>query len=101
DEAEELAKIIKTKWDLGLDGGVVVANPIPEEYAMDKNIIDKAIEDALREAGEKGISGKATTPFLLEKIKDITEGQSLKSNIQLVFNNAKVGADLAVELKKQ
>ncbi|NMA87489.1 MAG: pseudouridine-5'-phosphate glycosidase [Tissierellia bacterium] len=100
ENANELAKIIKTKWDLGLDGGVVVANPIPEEYAMDKNIIDNAIEDALKEAEVKGIKGKATTPFLLAKVKDITEGESLNSNIQLVFNNAKVGANLAVELEK-
>ena len=96
----ELSNIIKTKWDLGLNGGLVVANPIPKEYAMDKNIIDKAIEGALKEAEERGIVGKDTTPFLLEKIKDITEGESLKSNIQLVFNNAKVGAGLAVELEK-
>lgn len=100
ENANELAKIIKTKWDLGLGGGVVVANPIPKEYAMDKNIIDNAIEDALKEAEINRITGKATTPFLLEKIKDITEGESLKSNIQLVFNNAKVGADLAVALQE-
>lgn len=100
DETGELAEVIKTKWDLGLDGGIVVANPIPSEYEMDPIIINKAIEDALNEAEEKGIVGKATTPFLLEKVKDITEGKSLQSNIQLVFNNAEVGADLAVELKK-
>ena len=100
DEMGELAEVIKTKWDLGLDGGIVVANPIPSEYEMDPIIINKAIEDALNEAEEKGIVGKATTPFLLEKVKDITEGKSLQSNIQLVFNNAEVGADLAVELKK-
>lgn len=100
DGEEELGKIIKTKWDLGLDGGVVVANPIPEEYAMDKDIINEAIEEALKEAEVKGIKGKATTPFLLAKVKDITKGESLNSNIQLVFNNAKVGANLAVELEK-
>ena len=100
DGEEELGKIIKTKWDLGLDGGVVVANPIPEEYAMDKDIINEAIEEALKEAEVKGIKGKATTPFLLAKVKDITKGESLNSNIQLVYNNAKVGANLAVELEK-
>lgn len=99
-DEEELAKVISTKWDLGLKGGVVVANPIPSKYAMDKDLIDKAIEDAVKEAEEKGIKGKDTTPFLLDKVKEITKGESLNSNIQLVFNNAKVGANLAVELSK-
>lgn len=97
---EELAKAIKIKWDLGLDGGIVVANPIPKEYEMDINIIDQAIKDALKEADTKGITGKEVTPFLLDKVKNITEGRSLKSNIELVYNNALVGANLAVELEK-
>ncbi len=96
----ELAKAIKTKWDLGLDGGIVVANPIPKKYEMDSNIIDKAIEVALKEAETKGIKGKEVTPFLLDKVKDITKGKSLESNIELVYNNALVGANLAVELEK-
>ncbi len=95
----ELAKAIKTKWDLGLDGGIVVANPIPKKYEMDSNIIDKAIEVALKEAETKGIKGKEVTPFLLDKVKDITKGKSLESNIELVYNNALVGANLAVELE--
>lgn len=97
---EELAKAIKVKWDLGLDGGIVVANPIPKEYEMDPDIIDQAIKDALREAETKGITGKEVTPFLLDKVKDITEGKSLESNIRLVYNNALVGANVAVELEK-
>lgn len=97
---KELASIIKTKWDLGLDGGVVVANPIPEKYEMDNKKIDKAINDALKEAESIGIKGKEVTPFLLDKIKEITGGKSLESNIKLVYNNAIVGANLAVELVK-
>lgn len=100
DSEEELAKAIKTKWDLGLNGGIVVANPIPEEYEMDKSAIDKAIEEALKEAEEKGIKGKKVTPFLLSRVKDKTGGDSLESNIKLVYNNAKVGANLAIELSK-
>lgn len=100
DSEMELAKAIKAKWDLGLMGGIVVANPIPEEYEMDKDVIDKAIEEALKEAEEKGIKGKKVTPFLLSSVKDKTGGDSLESNIELVYNNAKVGANLAIELSK-
>ncbi|WP_414713545.1 pseudouridine-5'-phosphate glycosidase, partial [Schnuerera sp.] len=88
DEEDELAKIIKTKWDLGLDGGIVVANPIPKEYEMDPKTINKAIKDALNEAKTKDIKGKEVTPFLLDKVKEITKGNSLQSNIELVYNNA-------------
>lgn len=100
DDVEELALAIKSKWDLGLKGGLVVANPIPEEYQMDYDLITKSIEDALVEAEEKGIKGKESTPFLLAKVKDITKGESLDANIQLVYNNAKLGAQLAVEISK-
>lgn len=100
DSEKELAAAVKAKWDLGLNGGLVIANPIPEQYAMDYDTITNAINDALKEADEKGIKGKETTPFLLSKIKEITGGASLDSNIQLVYNNAKVGAKLAVELSK-
>jgi pseudouridine-5'-phosphate glycosidase len=100
DSSLELAKAIKAKWDLGLEGGLVVANPIPEQYAMDYDIITKAIETALKELDEKGIKGKESTPFLLSKVKELTGGESLESNIQLVYNNARVGAKLAVELAK-
>ncbi|WP_346913845.1 pseudouridine-5'-phosphate glycosidase [Clostridium sp.] len=100
DSEEILAKALKAKWDLGLEGGMVVANPIPEEFEMDYDTINSAIETAVKEAEEKGIVGKESTPFLLAKVKEITGGSSLESNIQLVFNNAKVGAKLAVELSK-
>lgn len=96
----ELAMAIKTKWDLNLKGGLVVGNPIPKEYEMDYNEIDNAINNALKEVEEKNINGKETTPFLLSKIKEITKGESLKSNIQLVYNNAKVGSKLAKELSQ-
>jgi len=100
DSEEILAKALKAKWDLGLEGGMVVANPIPEEFEMDYDTINNAIETAVKEAEEKGIVGKESTPFLLSKVKEITGGSSLESNIQLVFNNAKVGAKLAVEVSK-
>lgn len=100
DSVKELSDAIKAKWDLGLQGGLIVANPIPEQYQMDYDIISKAIEDALKESEEKGIRGKESTPFLLAKIKEITGGDSLESNIRLVYNNAALGAELAVELCK-
>ena len=96
----ELASALKAKWDLGLKGGAVIANPISEEYEMDPEVINKAIDSAIKEAEEKQIKGKASTPFLLAKVKELTAGASLDSNIQLVFNNAKVGAQIAVELSK-
>lgn len=100
DTVLELAEALKTKWDLGLNGGVVVANPIPKAYEMAPAIINKAIDAAVKEAEAKGIKGKESTPFLLAKVKELTEGASLDSNIQLVYNNAKLGAQIAVELSK-
>ncbi len=100
DTPKELAEALKAKWDLHLKGGVVIANPIPKEYEMDPAVINKAIDSAVKEAEAEGIKGKESTPFLLAKVKELTEGASLDSNIQLVFNNAKVGAQIAVELSK-
>ena len=100
DTPEELAAALKAKWDLGLKGGLVVANPIPEAYEMDFDTITNAISMAVREAEEKGIKGKESTPFLLAKVKELTGGDSLESNIQLVYSNAKVAAQLAVEYFK-
>ena len=100
DSPELLAAALKAKWDLGLKGGVVIANPIPEKYEMDYDAITNAIENALKELKEKGIKGKESTPFLLGKVKEITGGASLDSNIELVYNNAKVAAQIAVELAK-
>lgn len=100
DTPEEMASVLKTKWSLGLHGGALIANPIPENYSMDEAFITKVIEDAVVEANEKGIKGKETTPFLLAKIKEITGGDSLESNIQLVYNNAEVAAKVAVAYSK-
>ncbi len=98
DDTKELAVALKAKWDMKLNGGVVVANPIPSEYEMDFDVITNAINIAVAEAERNGIKGKESTPFLLAKVKEITGGESLDSNIQLVFNNARVAASLAVEL---
>ena len=97
---EEIARIIKTKWDLGLKGGLVIGNPIPEEYALDYDEMEKVIVKALELAKEEGIRGKATTPFLLSHIKDMTEGVSFASNLQLAYNNARVASRIAVEYSK-
>ena len=100
DTPEEIAKMLKAKWDLGLNGGMVVANPIEEQYQMDYDIITNAINKAVKQADENGIKGKDTTPFLLAKVKEITGGDSLESNIMLVYNNASLGAKIAVELSR-
>lgn len=100
DSEAELAKAIKAKWDLQLKGGLVIGNPIPYEYEMNHEYINKAINKALLEAESRGIKGKETTPFLLSKVKEITEGKSLESNIKLVYNNARLAAKLSVELSK-
>ena len=98
DTPEELAGIMKAQQDLGLRGGILVTNPIPEEYSMDANVINTAIDEAVKEAKEQGIHGKATTPFLLAKVKELTGGDSLDANIQLVFNNARLAAKTAAAL---
>lgn len=97
---EEIANMLKAKWDLDLKGGVLVTNPIPEEFSMDEKLISDTIAKAIKEAEENGIKGKETTPFLLAKIKELTSGKSLDSNIELVYNNAKLGAQVAVQLAK-
>ena len=94
----EVAKIIKAKRDNQLDGGVLVANPIPEEYAMDPVVINAAIDKALKMADEAGVKGKEITPFLLKTIVELTGGDSLESNIRLVLNNAALGSEIAKEL---
>ncbi len=100
DSEKDLAQAVKVKWEMGINGGLVIANPIPEQYQMDKAVIDRAIDEALADAAREGVKGKETTPYLLAKIKEITGGDSLDSNIQLVYNNAVVGTNLAVELAK-
>ncbi|MBR2781701.1 MAG: pseudouridine-5'-phosphate glycosidase [Eubacteriaceae bacterium] len=100
DTVEEIASFMKARDELELGCGTVVANPVPDEYSMPEDVINAAIEQALREASEAGIKGKATTPFLLARIKDITGGDSLESNIQLVLNNARLASRIALEYVK-
>ncbi len=100
DTPEDCAKVLKTKWDLKLDGGVIVANPIPKQYEAHRDNIDKAIELALFEADKSGITGKEVTPYLLDKVKEITAGESLAANMALVKNNALLAAKIAVEYSK-
>ncbi|MCI6054370.1 pseudouridine-5'-phosphate glycosidase [Dysosmobacter sp.] len=100
DTPEELARTFFVKQDMGLGGGMLVTNPIPEEYSMDHEVINKAIDEAIAESRALGIHGKETTPFLLAKIKDLTGGDSLASNIQLVYNNAALAAKTAGALSK-
>ena len=98
DTPEELAAAFRAKMEMGLKGGMLVTNPIPEEYSMDPDRINAVIDEAVAEAREKGIQGKETTPFLLARIKDLTGGDSLASNIQLVLNNARLAARTAALL---
>ena len=95
---EEIAGLLQTKWAVGLNGGVVIANPVPEADALDYDIMTEAIEKALAEQKRLGIKGKESTPFLLAKVKELTQGQSLVSNIQLVLNNARLAAEIAKKL---
>lgn len=96
----EVASALKAKWDLNLKGGMVIGNPIPKEFEMDYDTINNAIESALKEAEEKNITGKKVTPFLLDRVKTITDGKSLDANIELVYNNAKVAAQIAKDLSE-
>ncbi len=95
---EEIAQIIRTKWDIGLHGGMIIGNPIPEEYSMNPQEMNTVIETALKEATEQGIQGKDVTPFLLDRVKELTGGESLAANIALIENNARLGAKIAVAL---
>ena len=98
DDPKEVADAIHAAEDMGFEGGMLVTVPIPEEWSMDADYINKAIDEALVDADRQGIVGKDTTPFLLAKIKEITGGSSLASNIQLVFNNVKTAARIAAKL---
>ena len=100
DTPEEVAQAFRVKLDCGLAGGMLVTNPIPDEYAMDLDYINQNIDAAIAEANAKGIHGKETTPFLLDKIQKLTAGDSLKANIQLVYNNARLGAQVAAALAR-
>ncbi|WP_416234673.1 pseudouridine-5'-phosphate glycosidase [Paucibacter sp. PLA-PC-4] len=98
DAAADQARFLRTKWALGLAGGVVIANPVPAEQAMERAEIERITAQALAEAAAQGIAGKAVTPYLLARIKALTEGRSLATNIALVKHNAVAGARLAVAL---
>ncbi|MCG9728714.1 pseudouridine-5'-phosphate glycosidase [Shewanella sp. Isolate13] len=100
DTPAQIAAAMKAKWDMDLKGGLVIANPIPEAHQLDRAMIDQVIVDAVAEMDSKGISGKASTPFLLAKVAETTKGVSLAANIELVFNNAKLAANIAVEYAK-
>ena len=96
----EIANLLKTKWDLNLNGGVVIANPVPKDKELDFDLMNKVIDEALIEEKKLGIKGKESTPFLLGKVKELTKGLSLASNIELVYNNAKIAAEIAKDLAK-
>ena len=100
DTPEEIADSFNAKMALNMNGGMLVANPIPKEYAMDPDEISATIEKAVQDANELGIKGKETTPYLLDRIQKLTAGRSLESNIQLVLNNARLGAKIAVAMCK-
>ncbi len=95
DSAEEIARCMKIKWELGLEGGLVIANPVLREDAMNEIVIEDAISKSLKEASEKGVEGKLVTPFLLKRVSQLTDGESLKTNIALICNNALLGANIA------
>jgi len=97
ESASEIAKLLRSKWDLDLKGGVIIANPVPKDKELDYNIMNNAIEEALIEEKKLRIVGKESTPFLLGKVKELTGGLSLKANIELVYNNAKLAAQIAKE----
>ena len=101
DTPEQVAKLLHAKWDLGLSGGVVVAAPVPQEHAMEPTEIDNLIDTALQDADKANLRGKDITPFLLSKLVERTEGRSLETNVALVLNNAKVGAEIAVAYARE
>ncbi|MFA7055521.1 MAG: pseudouridine-5'-phosphate glycosidase, partial [Acholeplasmataceae bacterium] len=99
-DAKDIASLMQAKWEVGLKGGILVANPIPDVYSMNREEIEDTIEKALQEAKEKGIHGKETTPFLLAKIKDLTKGDSLDANLELVYHNALIASKIAIEYER-
>ncbi len=99
DEPAQVADVLNKKWQLGLQGGAIIANPVPAESALQHAEIEGVIQQALNDAKEQNITGKKVTPFLLARIKELTAGRSLETNIALVYHNAKVAAQIAVALK--
>ena len=100
DSAQEIAEILKTKWDLSLDGGVLVTNPIPVAFELETGVMNDAINQAIIEADNNKISGKKITPYLLSKVNEITQGKSLEANIKLIQNNADLAAKIALHYSK-
>lgn len=98
DSAADIAHLLRTKWDLGLSGGALIANPVPEEHQLDAQTMHRAIEAALERAEREGIKGKAITPYLLSAIERLTEGRSLQANIELVLNNARLAGEIAAAI---
>jgi pseudouridine-5'-phosphate glycosidase len=96
DEPADVARVMHSKWQLGLNGGLVVANPIPARYGLPRDVVERAIAQALADADAQGISGKAVTPFLLARVNALTGGESLSGNIELMLNNARLAAEIAV-----
>ena len=97
DDAAQIAQAMSAKWSMGLRGGMVVANPVPQQFAQPRERMDAAIEQALREATQRSVSGKAVTPFLLARVSELTGGDSLATNIELVRNNARLASAIAVQ----
>ena len=100
DTPEEIAAAFHAQRTIGLKGGMLVTNPIPEEYAMDDTVINQAIDRAVAESVAQGIKGKEITPFLLARVAELTGGDSLDSNIQLVYNNARLASRIAAAYAK-
>lgn len=100
DSAAAIAEMLHIKWQLGLQGGAIIANPVPESHSLDPAYLNSIIEQALSQAADEGVKGKAVTPYLLAKIKELTAGKSLVSNIELVMNNARLAGAIAVELQQ-
>jgi pseudouridine-5'-phosphate glycosidase len=95
DSPEAIASLLKAKWEMGLKGGVVIANPIPEEYSMDPQMINSIIENALDDMKSLGIKGKESTPYLLARIAELSQGNSLHSNVELVYNNVRLASEIS------
>ena len=98
DSPQEIAQLLKTKWEIPISGGVVIANPIPKEYELEPTFINGIIDQAIMEAEAQGITGKESTPYLLSKVKELTSGESLEANIQLYFNNVRLACQIAMEM---
>jgi pseudouridine-5'-phosphate glycosidase len=100
DTTDELAKMLQVKWSLGLNGAVLIANPVPEAHEVDNDLIETHIQNALFAAKENNVTGKKITPFLLKHIADHSKGESLDANIALIHHNASLAAKIAVSFEK-